>query len=134
MRAGALVWQEIHAGALVRQEIRVGLRGIFFQCADFRLIAVKNRISFWLPVVMTPKCLECLYRAYNYMIFVIIIHNYLENHSSETNYCKEYLPEIPFRNPDLQQTSNNLISVADFSVFDSKKSIKNRKSCRVTKL
>lgn len=68
------------------------------------------------------------------MIFVIIIHNYLENHSSETNYCKEYLPEIPFRNPDLQETSNNLISVADFSVFDSKKSIKNRKSCRVTKL
>lgn len=48
------------------------------------------------------------------MIFVIIIHNYLENHSSETNYCKEYLPEIPFRNPDLQPTSNNLISVADF--------------------
>lgn len=54
--------------------------------------------------------------------------------SAETNYCKEYLPEIPFRNPDLQQTSSNLISVADFSVFDSKKSIKNRKSCRVTKL
>lgn len=68
------------------------------------------------------------------MIFVIIIHNYLENHSSETNYCKEYLPGTLFRNPDLQQTSNNLVYVADFFVFDSKKSIKNRKSCRVTKL
>ena len=68
------------------------------------------------------------------MIFVIIIHNYLENHSSETKYCKEYLPEIHFKNPDLQQTSNDLISVADFSVFDSKKSIKNRKSCRINRL
>ena len=53
MRAGALVWQEIRAGALVRQAIRERARGIFFQCADFRLIAVKNRISLWLPVVMT---------------------------------------------------------------------------------
>ena len=53
MRAGALVWQEIRVGALVWQATRVGVRGIFFQCADFRLIAVKNRISFWLPVVMT---------------------------------------------------------------------------------
>ena len=68
------------------------------------------------------------------MIFIIIIHNYLENHPLETNYCKEYLPEIPFKNPDLQQTSNNPFSVADFSVFDSKKSIKNRKSCRVNRL
>ena len=68
MRVGALVWQEIRAGALVWQEIRVwalvwqatraGARGIFFQCADFRLIAVKNRISFWLPVVMTPQMLR----------------------------------------------------------------------------
>lgn len=48
MRAWALVWQEI----------RVGVRGIFFQCADFRLIAVKNRISFWLPVVMTLQMLR----------------------------------------------------------------------------
>lgn len=55
------------------------------------------------------------------MIFVIIIHNYLENHSLETNCYKQHLPGIPFRNPDLQQTSNNLISVADFSVFDLKK-------------
>lgn len=46
MRAGALVRQEIGEGALVRQKIRAGARGIFFQCADFRLIAVKNRISF----------------------------------------------------------------------------------------
>ena len=46
MRAWALVWQEIRVGALVWQEIRAGVRGIFFQCADFRLIAVKNRISF----------------------------------------------------------------------------------------
>ena len=53
MRAGVVVRQEIRVGALVWQEIRVGVRGIFFQCADFRLIAVKNRISFWLPVVMT---------------------------------------------------------------------------------
>ena len=53
MRAGALVWQEIRVGVLVWQATRVGVRGIFFQCADFRLIAVKNRISFWLPVVMT---------------------------------------------------------------------------------
>ena len=68
------------------------------------------------------------------MIFVIIIHNYLENHSSETNYCKEYLPEIPFKNPDLQQTSNDLISVADCSVFDSIKSIESRKSCRANRL
>ena len=50
MRAWALVWQEMRVGALVWQEIRAGVRGIFFQCADFRLIAVKNRISFWLPV------------------------------------------------------------------------------------
>ena len=56
--AGALVRQEIGAGALVWQEIRVGVRGIFFQCADFRLIAVKNRISFWLPVVMTLQALR----------------------------------------------------------------------------
>lgn len=53
MRAWALVWQEIRVGALVWQETRAGVRGIFFQCTDFRLIAVKNRISFWLPVVMT---------------------------------------------------------------------------------
>lgn len=53
MRAGALVWQSMRAGALVWQATRAGVRGIFFQCADFRLIAVKNRISFWLPVVMT---------------------------------------------------------------------------------
>ena len=53
IRVGALVWQAMHAGALVWQEIRAWVRGIFFQCADFRLIAVKNRISFWLPVVMT---------------------------------------------------------------------------------
>ena len=56
IRVGALVWQEIRVGALVRQKIRAGTlvrqairaraRGIFFQCADFRLIAVKNRISF----------------------------------------------------------------------------------------
>lgn len=53
MRAGALMWQATRTEALVWQEIRAGVRGIFFQCADFRLIAVKNRISFWLPVVMT---------------------------------------------------------------------------------
>ena len=58
IRAWALVWQEIGEGALVRQKIRAGARGIFFQCADFRLIAVKNRISFWLPVVMTPQMLR----------------------------------------------------------------------------
>lgn len=58
MRAWALVWQEIRTGALVRQETRTGVRGIFFQCADFRLIAVKNRISFWLPVVMTLQMLR----------------------------------------------------------------------------
>ena len=58
MRAGALVWQEIRAGVLVWQEIRVGVRGIFFQCTDFRLIAVKNRISFWLPIVMTLQALR----------------------------------------------------------------------------
>lgn len=58
MRAWALVWQTTRAGALVWQEIRVWVRGIFFQCADFRLIAVKNRISFWLPVVMTPQRLR----------------------------------------------------------------------------
>ena len=68
MRARALVWQEIRAGALVRQETRVGalvwqeigagVRGIFFQCADSRLIAVKNRISFWLPVVVTLQMLR----------------------------------------------------------------------------
>lgn len=68
MRAGALVWQEIRVGALVWQamrvealvwqEIRAGVRGIFFQCADFHLIAVKNRISFWLPVVMTHQMLR----------------------------------------------------------------------------
>ena len=58
MRAGALVRQEIRVGALVWQEIRVGVRGIFFQCTDFRLIAVKNRISFWLPVVMTLQMLR----------------------------------------------------------------------------
>ena len=68
MRAWALVWQEIRIGALVRQvirtetlvwqKIRAGARGIFFQCADFRLIAVKNRISFWLPVVMTLQMLR----------------------------------------------------------------------------
>ena len=46
IRAWVLVWQEIRVGALVRQKIRAGARGIFFQCADFRLIAVKNRISF----------------------------------------------------------------------------------------
>ena len=46
MRVEALVWQEIRVGALVRQKIRAGARGIFFQCADSRLIAVKNRISF----------------------------------------------------------------------------------------
>lgn len=57
-RAGALVWQEIGEGALVRQKIRAGARGIFFQCADFRLIAVKSRISFWLPVVMTLQMLR----------------------------------------------------------------------------
>lgn len=45
-RVGVLVWQEIRVGALVRQAIRARARGIFFQCADFRLIAVKNRISF----------------------------------------------------------------------------------------
>ena len=53
MRAWALVRQSMRAGALVWQATRAGVRGIFFQCADFRLIAVKNRISFWLPVVMT---------------------------------------------------------------------------------
>lgn len=58
MRAWALVWQAARVGALVWQEIRVGVRGIFFQCADFRLIAVKNRISFWLPVVMTLQMLR----------------------------------------------------------------------------
>ena len=58
MRAVALVWQEIRVGALVWQATRAGVRGIFFQCADFRLIAVKNRISFWLPVVMTPQMLR----------------------------------------------------------------------------
>ena len=58
IRVGALVWQEIRVGTLVRQAIRVGVRGIFFQCADFRLIAVKNRISFWLPVVMTLQMLR----------------------------------------------------------------------------
>lgn len=60
MRAWALVRQEIRAGALVWQAMRVGVRGIFFQCADFRLIviAVKNRISFWLPVVMTLQMLR----------------------------------------------------------------------------
>ena len=57
-RAWVLVWQEIRVGALVWQEIRVGVRGIFSQCADFRLIAVKNRISFWLPVVMTLQALR----------------------------------------------------------------------------
>ena len=46
MRAGALVRQEARAGTLVRQETRTGIRGIFFQCADFRLIEVKNRILF----------------------------------------------------------------------------------------
>lgn len=55
---GALVLQEIGEGALVRQKIRAGARGIFFQCADFRLIAVKNRISFCLPVVMTLQMLR----------------------------------------------------------------------------
>lgn len=45
-RVGALVWQATRVGVLVWQEIRVGVQGIFFQCADFRLIAVKNRISF----------------------------------------------------------------------------------------
>ena len=58
IRVGALVWQEIRVEALVWQKIRVGVRGIFFQCADFRLIAVKNRISFWLPVVMTLQILR----------------------------------------------------------------------------
>ena len=58
MRAGALVRQEIRVGALVWQDIRVGVRGIFFQCTDFRLIAVKNRISFWLPIVMTLQALR----------------------------------------------------------------------------
>ena len=58
MRAGALVRQEIRVGALVWQEIRVGVRGIFFQCTDFRLIAVENRISFWLPIVMTLQALR----------------------------------------------------------------------------
>lgn len=58
IRAGALVWQEIRVGALVWQATCAGVRGIFFQCADFRLIAVKNRISFWLPVVMTPQMLR----------------------------------------------------------------------------
>ena len=58
MRVEALVWQEIRAGALMRQGARAGMRGIFFQCADFRLIAVKNRISFWLPVVMTLQMLR----------------------------------------------------------------------------
>lgn len=68
MRAGALVWQEIRVGALVWQTTRAGapvwqatragVRGIFFQCADFRLIAAKNRISFWLPVVMTLQMLR----------------------------------------------------------------------------
>ena len=58
VRAEALVRQEVRAGALVWQATRVGVRGIFFQCADFRLIAVKNRISFWLPVVMTPQMLR----------------------------------------------------------------------------
>lgn len=58
IRVGALVWQEIRAGALMRQGARAGMRGIFFQCADFRLIAVKNRISFWLPVVMTLQMLR----------------------------------------------------------------------------
>lgn len=58
MRVGALVWQATHAGALMRQGARAGMRGIFFQCADFRLIAVKNRISFWLPVVMTLQMLR----------------------------------------------------------------------------
>lgn len=58
MRVEALVWQGARTEALVRQEIRVGVRGIFFQCTDFRLIAVKNRISFWLPIVMTLQALR----------------------------------------------------------------------------
>lgn len=58
MRAGALVLQATRAWALVWQEIRLGVRGIFFQCTDFRLIAVKNRISFWLPIVMTLQALR----------------------------------------------------------------------------
>ena len=58
IRAGALVWQAARAGALVWQATRVGVRGIFFQCADFRLIAAKNRISFWLSVVMTLQMLR----------------------------------------------------------------------------
>lgn len=58
MRAWALVRQEIRVGALVWQATHAGVRGIFFQCADFRLIAVKNRISFWLPVVMTLQMLR----------------------------------------------------------------------------
>lgn len=58
MRAGALMWQATRTEALVWQEIRVRVRGIFFQCADFRLIAAKNRISFWLPVVMTLQMLR----------------------------------------------------------------------------
>lgn len=57
-RVGALVRQAIRVEALVRQAIRAGVRGIFFQCADFRLIAAKNRISFWLPVVMTLQMLR----------------------------------------------------------------------------
>ena len=58
MRAWALVYQAMRVEALVWQEIRAGVRGIFFQCADFRLIAVKNRILFWLPVVMTLQMLR----------------------------------------------------------------------------
>ena len=58
IRAWALVWQATRAGALMRQGARAGMRGIFFQCADFRLIAVKNRISFWLPVVITLQMLR----------------------------------------------------------------------------
>ena len=58
MRVEALVWQGARTEALVRQEIRVGVRGIFFQCTDFRLIAVKNRISFWLTIVMTLQALR----------------------------------------------------------------------------
>ena len=58
IRVGALVWQGARTEALVRQEIRVGVRGIFFQCTDFCLIAVKNRISFWLPIVMTLQALR----------------------------------------------------------------------------
>ena len=58
MRAWALVYQAMREEALVWQVKSAGDRGIFFQCADYSLILAKNRILFWLPVVMTLQLLE----------------------------------------------------------------------------